>query len=133
MLSLSLFSGGAPLRRVLAIGCRADDVEIGCGGTLLALTRGRSVEVTWVVLGAEATGKPRRGQSAEEFLAAAARADVVVHGFRDACMPYHGESVKEAFDELGSIELDLVIRTRATTCTGFRARLRARGDTFAIT
>ena len=28
-----------PLRRVLAIGCHADDIEIGCGGTLLALTR----------------------------------------------------------------------------------------------
>ena len=28
-----------PLRRVLAIGCHADDIEIGCGGTLLALCR----------------------------------------------------------------------------------------------
>ena len=100
MLSLSLFGGGAPLRRVLAIGCHADDVEIGCGGTLLALTRGRSVEVTWVVLGAEGDREAEARASAEEFLAAAARADVVVHGFRDAYMPYHGESVKEAFEEL---------------------------------
>ena len=26
-------------RRVLAIGCHADDIEIGCGGTILALSR----------------------------------------------------------------------------------------------
>ena len=54
MLALSPFGDGAPLRRVLAIGCHADDIEIGCGGTLLGLTRSRpDVEVTWVVLGAE--------------------------------------------------------------------------------
>ena len=36
---------------VLAIGSHADDIEIGCGGTLLALTRARpGLEVTWVVL-----------------------------------------------------------------------------------
>ena len=39
MRSLWLFGGAAPPRRVLAIGCHADDVEIGCGATLLALTR----------------------------------------------------------------------------------------------
>ena len=32
MLALALVGGGAPLRRVLAIGCHADDIEIGCGG-----------------------------------------------------------------------------------------------------
>ncbi len=37
MLALSLSGGEQPLRRVLAIGCHADDIEIGCGGTLLAL------------------------------------------------------------------------------------------------
>jgi LmbE family N-acetylglucosaminyl deacetylase len=109
MLSLSLFGGDAPLRRVLAIGCHADDVEIGCGGTLLALTRERSVEVTWVVLGAEGNREAEARASAEEFLAAAARADVVVHGFRDAYMPYYGESVKEAFEELKHVEPDLVL------------------------
>ena len=31
MRSFSLLGGETPLRRVLAIGCHADDVEIGCG------------------------------------------------------------------------------------------------------
>ena len=31
--------GGGAVRRVLALGCHSDDIEIGCGATLLALTR----------------------------------------------------------------------------------------------
>ena len=110
MLSFSLSGGGTPLRRVLAIGCHADDVEIGCGGTLLALTRARpDIEVTWMVLGAEGDRAAEARASAEEFLAGAARAEVVIHGFRDAYMPYYGESVKEAFEDLKRVEPDLVL------------------------
>ena len=110
MLSFSLSGGETPLRRVLAIGCHADDVEIGCGGTLLALTRARpDVEVTWMVLGAEGDRAAEARASAEEFLAGAARAEVVIHGFRDAYMPYYGESVKEAFEDLKRVEPDLVL------------------------
>ena len=115
MLALSLSGGETPLRRVLAIGCHADDVEIGCGGTLLALTRDHpEIEVTWVVLGAEGERAAEARASAEAFLANAARAEVMVHGFRDAYMPYYGESVKEAFEELKRVEPDLVLtHTRA--------------------
>lgn len=110
MLSLSLSRGDQPLRRVLAIGCHADDVEIGCGGTLLALTREyEDVEVTWVVLGAEGKRADEARTSAEAFLANAGRAEVIVHGFRDAYMPYHGELVKEAFEELKRVQPDLVL------------------------
>ena len=61
MLQLSLSAATAPVRRVLALGAHADDIEIGCGATLLALTRARpELEVTWVVLGA-AGERERRG------------------------------------------------------------------------
>jgi len=115
MLALSPFGDGAPLRRVLAIGCHADDIEIGCGGTLLGLTRSRpDVEVTWVVLGAEGAREAEARASAEGFLASAAASEVVVLGFKDAYMPYHGEVVKDAFEELKRFEPDLVLtHTRA--------------------
>lgn len=110
MRSLGLLGGETPLRRVLAIGCHADDVEIGCGGTLLALTREHpGLEVTWVVLGAEGDRAAEARASAEDFLAGVARSDVRVHGFRDAFMPYHGEAVKEAFEALKDVDPDLVL------------------------
>jgi LmbE family N-acetylglucosaminyl deacetylase len=109
MLALALSRGDQPLRRVLAIGCHADDLEIGCGGTLLALAgQTPDLEVTWVVLGAEGERASEARASAEAFLAGV-RSEVIVHGFRDAFMPYHGESVKQAFEQLKRVEPDLIL------------------------
>jgi LmbE family N-acetylglucosaminyl deacetylase len=132
MLALSLFDGDAPVRRVLAIGCHADDIEIGCGGTLLALTRSRpDVEVTWVVLGAEGDRGAEARASGEGFLSDARSAEVVVHGFRDAYMPYDGASVKDAFEALKPVEPDLVLtHTRADLHQDHRLACELTWNTF---
>ena len=96
-------SGLAPLRRVLAIGSHSDDIEIGCGGTLLTLTRSNpECEVDWVVLAAAGERGGEARASAEEFLAAASVARVEVHSFRDGFLPYDGAEVKELFEDLKS-------------------------------
>ena len=88
-------------RRVLALGSHSDDIEIGCGATLLALTRARpEVEVTWVVLGAEGEREHEAHASAKAFTTAASRSEIVVHGFRDGFFPYVGGEVKDVFEEL---------------------------------
>jgi LmbE family N-acetylglucosaminyl deacetylase len=99
------------LRRVLALGSHSDDIEIGCGATLLALSRTRpDVEVTWVVLGAEGEREREARTSAEAFLGAARRSEVVVHGFRDGFFPYIGGEVKDVFEQLKSrLEPDLIL------------------------
>jgi LmbE family N-acetylglucosaminyl deacetylase len=132
MHALSLFGGATPLRRVLVVGCHADDVEIGCGATLLALTRGqRDLEVTWLVLGAEGDRAVEARASAEGFLADAARAEVVVHGFRDGFMPYIGDAVKEAFEGLKGVEPDLVLtHTRADLHQDHRLACELTWNTF---
>ena len=132
MLALSPSGDGASLRRVLAIGCHADDIEIGCGGTLLGLTRSRpDVEVTWVVLGAEGAREAEARASAEGFLASAAASEVVVLGFKDAYMPYHGEVVKDAFEELKRFEPDLVLtHTRADLHQDHRLACELTWNTF---
>ena len=97
-------------RRVLAIGCHADDIEIGCGGTLLTLVSANpDVEVDWVVLAAPG---PRSGEaraSATAFLAGAVNVRVEVHEFRDGFLPYVGGEVKQVFEELkGRVDPQLV-------------------------
>lgn len=96
------FSGAdRPVTRVLALGCHSDDIELGCGATLLALTRARpDVEVTWVVFVADGERADEARASASRFLGSAARAEVVVHGFRDGFLPYVGADVKDVFEEL---------------------------------
>ena len=94
-------SAAEPLQRVLAIGCHADDIEIGCGGTLLTLARAHpGVKVDWIVLAAEGERAAEARASAASFLDGTAEARVEVHGYRDGFLPYLGGQVKEVFEDL---------------------------------
>ncbi len=100
MLKLQLSSEAQRSLRVLAIGSHADDIEIGCGGTLLDLAETNpKLEVHWVVLSADEERAKEARSSAEAFLERAAETEIVVESFRDAFFPYGGE-VKEFFEEL---------------------------------
>jgi LmbE family N-acetylglucosaminyl deacetylase len=101
----------ARLQRVLALGSHSDDIEIGCGATLLALSRARpELEITWVVLGADGEREREARASAKAFTDAAADSDVVVHGFRDGFFPYIGGEVKDVFEDLKSrLDPDVIL------------------------
>ena len=102
------------LRTVLCIGAHADDIEIGCGGTLLRLLAEQpDVVVHWIVLGAQDQRVEEATRSAELFLGDAATRHVVVRGFRDSFFPYQGEAIKEFFHELSQeISPDVVFTHR---------------------
>jgi LmbE family N-acetylglucosaminyl deacetylase len=109
-------SSAEPLRRVLAIGCHADDIEIGCGGTILTLLRANhGLEFDWVVLSAGGERGDEARASARAFLESAAAARIEVHEFRDGFLPYSGGEVKELFEDLkGRVDPQLVLtHTRA--------------------
>lgn len=109
MLGFSLEALARPIERVLAIGCHADDIEIGCGGTLIALSRARpGLALTWVVLAAPGDRAAEARASAQAFLADADVLDVRIHEFRDGFLPYVGGEVKEVFEELKEVRPDLV-------------------------
>jgi LmbE family N-acetylglucosaminyl deacetylase len=105
MLTLSLGGGGggdgrAPAR-VLALGAHADDIEIGCGGTVLRLLQDYpELEWRWVVWSGAGERADEARASAASFLAGAARQTVEVHRFRDGFFPHQGAEIKEAFDAL---------------------------------
>ena len=108
VLELSLGLSAAP-RRILAVGCHSDDIEIGCGGTLLSLAASQpDLEVTWVVLTAPGVREGEARRSAEAFTAGCARTQVVVRAFRESFMPYVGAEVKEFFEELKAFDPELV-------------------------
>jgi len=97
---------------VLAIGCHADDIEIGCGGTILELVaRYPETELTWLVLSSNEQRAAEATASAHAFLAGLGRAPtVVVESFRDGFLPYVGGAVKERFEALkGEVEPDLIL------------------------
>ena len=111
MLSFGLPAAGAPGRlRVLALGCHADDIEIGCGGTLLRWKAERSeLEVHWVVFSTTGARRDEARASAEEVLDGAARVEIELHDFRDGFLPYVGGQVKDVFERLKDVAPDVVL------------------------
>jgi LmbE family N-acetylglucosaminyl deacetylase len=89
------------VKNVLCLGAHADDIEIGCGGTLLKLIRDHEeLNIWWVVFGARGTRLREARTSAKAFLAGAARSNIMVKQFRDGFFPFHGERIKEYFEEI---------------------------------
>jgi LmbE family N-acetylglucosaminyl deacetylase len=98
-------------RSVLAIGCHSDDIEIGCGGTLLALCASNpGLEVDWVVLAAPGERGGEARASADAFLAGVSNKRVEIHEFRDGFLPYVGGEVKQVFEDLKArVAPDLIL------------------------
>jgi LmbE family N-acetylglucosaminyl deacetylase len=101
------------LRTILCLGAHSDDIEIGCGGTLLKLARaGRRHPLTvhWIVFSAEGSRAREARQSAASFLKGMARSSVVVKKFENSYFPYEGRRIKAFFEQLKrKIEPDLVL------------------------
>ena len=84
---------------VLCLGAHCDDIEIGCGGTLLALLeRSPKPSLQWVVFCSNPERRLECEKSAELFLGAQQKPRVL--DFRDGFLPYQGGAVKEKFEEL---------------------------------
>lgn len=101
-------SGGIP-PRILCIGAHSDDIEIGCGGTILRLVdEYPSCEIHWVVFCAvgEREEEARKGS---ELFAGRRLKGCSFKEFRDGFMPFMGAEVKSVFEsELKGIHPDLI-------------------------
>jgi LmbE family N-acetylglucosaminyl deacetylase len=98
MLSLALGPSGDPLR-VLCLGAHCDDVEIGCGGSLLRILAERpGSEVHWMVMSSNPERERETRASAVDFLSAAKRSAVVIKDFRESYFPYCGDAIKDFFE-----------------------------------
>jgi len=98
---ISILGGRSGPKKILALGAHADDIEIGCGGTLLRLLdEAPALEVVWVVFSASGERRSEALLSANLFLEKAVRKEVVIKEFRDGYFPYGGAEIKNFFEEL---------------------------------
>jgi len=91
-----------PRLRILALGSHCDDIDIGCGGAMLALLERYDADVTWVVFAASPERERELRASAKRFLRRARSAKLIVHRFRDSFFPAHYAAIKETFVALKS-------------------------------
>jgi len=86
---------------ILCLGSHADDIEIGCGGTLLKLlAENPDIAVTWVVLSGNEHRREEARQSAEQFLERTGSKQIIIKDFPDSFFPYDGEPIKRFIHQL---------------------------------
>jgi LmbE family N-acetylglucosaminyl deacetylase len=90
------------LRKILCVGAHADDIEIGCGGTLLRLlSEYPGLHVYWVVLSANQIRAEEARRSAQYYLEKSTEHQFEIKSFRDSFFPYNGGEIKDYFHSLG--------------------------------
>lgn len=105
------FSPQLPLGgTVLCLGAHSDDIEIGCGGTLVELrARHPQLRFEWVVFSADGLREPETRAAAKSLLGDGPNISVDVRDFRGSYFPYCGVDIKDAFEEIRSrITPDLI-------------------------
>jgi len=94
---ISLFDTSR-VKNVLCLGAHSDDIEIGCGATMLRLLdENPSLRMTWVIF---CGASEQRATEARLSAAAFGAKEIIVKDFRDAYLPYEGAAVKDTFEEL---------------------------------
>jgi LmbE family N-acetylglucosaminyl deacetylase len=93
---------GGPLK-LLCLGAHSDDIEIGCGGTILRLiSEVPNLAVRWVVFSASRLREAEARDSAATFLRGVAEARIDVGTFRDGYFPFQGAEIKDYFEAIKS-------------------------------
>ncbi len=95
--------------RLLLIGAHADDIEIGCAGTVIQLVEAHSdAQVHWVVLSSEGPRKKEAEDAARELLAPLPDPRVTILDFRGAYFPAELARIKDFFETLKDSAPDVI-------------------------
>jgi LmbE family N-acetylglucosaminyl deacetylase len=109
MLDLKLNVPGRRAPRFLFIGAHCDDIEIGCGGTVIELLRQYpQAQIHWIVLSADAVRAKEARRAARLLLRKAHEPNVVIKDFRGAYFPSEAPAIKDYFEELKALLPDVV-------------------------
>jgi LmbE family N-acetylglucosaminyl deacetylase len=109
VIKLSLARKEVDPLNVLCLGAHADDIEIGCGGTLLYLKSTFSqLRFHWMVLSASGLRGQEAARAAEMFTSGCGK-KVVLKDYRDGFLPYNGGEVKDFFEQMkGEVNPELI-------------------------
>ena len=110
MMSLGLTKKSSEPLTVLCLGAHSDDIEIGCGGTLLQLkSRYSKIKFHWIVFSAAGARGPEAAKGAE-LITGSCDKKIVLKEYRDGFLPYNGGEVKDEFEQTRrAVDPDLIL------------------------
>jgi len=86
---------------ILALGAHCDDIEIGCGGTLLKLFEQYPINhIKWVVFASNEQRKQEAIDSAEAFLKGIDNKEIIVLDYKDAFLEQSKFEIKAFFETI---------------------------------
>jgi len=92
--------GSVDSPRLLFLGARSDDIEIGCGGTAYQLLQVHpDAAVRWVVFGATGQREDEARQSSECYLESISDSAIQIESFPNSYFPDHWSDIKAVFEE----------------------------------
>jgi len=108
MLSVN-FADRAGGLKILCLGAHCDDIEIGCGGTIMRFTEEYEVkQLKWIVFTSSEERAEEARRSAESFMKECKEKEIVIRKFKDGFLPYEAEKIKNLFEELKSFDPDII-------------------------
>ena len=108
MKALSFNSPYAPTC-VLLLGAHCDDLEIGCGGTIMQMVeRWPDSRFVWITLSSDAERGAETRAAAARLLSRARHTTIRVEQFRGSFFPYDGTAMKDYFETLKAYSPELV-------------------------
>jgi LmbE family N-acetylglucosaminyl deacetylase len=109
MLEIGIATGARP-PRVLLLGAHCDDIEIGCGGTVMQLARRYpGAQFMWITLSSDAERAAETRNAAARILEGATTTTVRVEEFKGSYFPYCGPELKDYFEGLKEFRPDLIL------------------------
>jgi len=95
--------------KVLCLGAHCDDIEIGCGGTIMRLVKEHVVQhLKWVVFTSSEERAAEAKSSAEHFVRGCKEKDIVIKKFKDGFLPYEASQIKNLFEEIKPFNPDII-------------------------
>jgi len=86
---------------ILCLGAHPDDIEIGCGGTILRFAEeAPESQFHWVVFSGDEARSKEASQSAEIFLNKIKAKKIDIQDFRESYFPFIGDQIKDYFNKL---------------------------------
>src|SRR5215470_3533561 len=96
-------------RNILCLGSHSDDIEVGCGGTILRLAKEYPKAIFhWVVFSAIGSRAAEARQGASAFVPTGSLKGPFLREFQDGFMPFAGAQIKTVFEELKSVCPDVI-------------------------